>query len=253
MRILLRSHGLSIPSKGTTPEIAHSGSLRLMSRRPGPARCSHGILHLGSLTSVLIRAVLHTSLESPLAGHTREHASCAHRDTTLCASRESSVHRCLSLKAVLSSRLRDSTTAWSVEASNTTSVVVVRGKTSRVPSVFLSCTAAQASARMHLKSACRFSSERSCERLTCDDHRLLLNASRLLRLFCRGLQVLPARRSLHALSSQACRLLEVRTIMFWTLRFCIPLLLSWDFGVRPVHAYGQRPSCTSGTDSQGLT
>ena len=50
---------------------------------------------------------------------------------------------CLSLKAVLSSRLRDSTTVWSAEALNTTGVVVVRGKTSRVPSLFLSCTAPQ--------------------------------------------------------------------------------------------------------------
>ena len=39
--------------------------------------------------------------------------------------------------------------------------------------------------------------------------------------------------SLHAPSSQACHLLKVRTIMFWTLRFCIPLLRSCDFGVRP--------------------
>ena len=41
------------------------------------------------------------------------------------------------------------------------------------------------------------------------------------------------RLSFHAHSSQACRLLEVRTMVFWTLRLCIPLLLSWDFGVRP--------------------
>ena len=64
-----------------------------------------------SLTSALICAVLHTSLESPPAGCTREYASCALRETTLCASRESPVHHCPSLKAVLSSRLRDSTTA----------------------------------------------------------------------------------------------------------------------------------------------
>ena len=74
-------------------------------------------------------------------------------------------------------------------------------KTSRVPSFFLSCTAAQASPRIHLNSACRFSSGGSCERLTfddhrlllsavrppcltCDDHRLLLNASRLPCLSC---------------------------------------------------------------------
>ena len=45
VRILLRSHGLSITPKGTTPEIVRSASLWLMSRRPWPARCSHGILH----------------------------------------------------------------------------------------------------------------------------------------------------------------------------------------------------------------
>ena len=58
----------------------------------------------------------------------------------------------------------------------------------------------------------------------------------MLRCFsatCRSLHVLRARLSLHALSLQACPLLEVRTIMFWTSRFCIPLLLSWDFWVRP--------------------
>ena len=42
-----------------------------------------------------------------------------------------------------------------------------------------------------------------------------------------------ARPSFHALTSQACYLLEVRTIMFWTLRFCIPLLISWHLGIRP--------------------
>ena len=51
--------------------------------------------------------------------------------------------------------------------------------------------------------------------------------------------------SLHALSSQACHLLEVRTIMFWTLRFCIPLLLSWDFGFDRA-CIRSRPSWTSG-------
>ena len=39
--------------------------------------------------------------------------------------------------------------------------------------------------------------------------------------------------SFHAHSSQACRLFEVRFMVFWSLRLCIPLLLSWDFGVRP--------------------
>ena len=34
-------------------------------------------------------------------------------------------------------------------------------------------------------------------------------------------------------SSQARHWLEIRTMVFWTLRLCIPLLLSWDFGVRP--------------------
>ena len=37
VKILLRSHGLSIPPKGTTPEIVRSGTLRLMSRRPWPS------------------------------------------------------------------------------------------------------------------------------------------------------------------------------------------------------------------------
>ena len=92
---------------------------------------------LCSLTSALICAVLHLSSPPP-AVCTREHASCAHRETTLCVSRESSVHHCLSLKAVLSSRLWDSTTAWSAGAFNTTGAVVVRGKTSCVPSLFLS-------------------------------------------------------------------------------------------------------------------
>ena len=48
-------------------------------------------------------------------------------------------------------------------------------------------------------------------------HRLLLNVARLLCLTCRGLHALPARLSLHTLSSQARQWLEVRTIMFWTL------------------------------------
>ena len=39
----------------------------------------------------------------------------------------------------------------------------------------------------------------------------------LLCLFCQGLHVPPARLSLHA-----------RTIVLWTLRFCVPLLLRWD-------------------------
>ena len=77
--------------------------------------------------------------------------------------------------------------------------------------------------------------ETSCERPTFALFRLLLNISRLLRLdSARGFAcwLLGARLSFHALSSQACHLLEVRTIKIWTLRFCIPLL-SWDFGIRP--------------------
>ena len=54
---------------------------------------------------------------------------------------------------------------------------------------------------------------------------------------CPGLCVLAAdcaaRLSFHAHSSQACHWLEIRTMVFWTLRLCIPLPLSWDFGVRP--------------------
>ena len=141
MRILVRSHGLSSPPKVRSRDrslwlcAAHVSSTMaclLLSRHHS----------LCSLTSALIYAALHTSLESPPAGCTREYASCAHRETTLCASRESSVHHCLSLKPVLSSRLRDSTTAWSAEACNATGVVVARGEISCVPSLFLSCTAA---------------------------------------------------------------------------------------------------------------
>ena len=121
--MLLRSHGLSTPQKGTTPHCAAHVSL-MLSRHHSPC----------SLTSALICAVLHTSLESSPAGCAREYQSCALRETT---------YHCLSLKAVLSSRLRDSTTAWSAEAFNATCVVVVRSKSSRVPSLFLSCTAAR--------------------------------------------------------------------------------------------------------------
>ena len=115
---------------------------------------------LCSLASAFICAVLHTSLESPPAGCTREYASCALCDTTLFVSRESSVHHCLSLKAALSSLLRDSTTVWSAEAFNTTRVVVVRGKTS--------CVTSRTAARWppsHLNSAARSSSEGTCEHL----------------------------------------------------------------------------------------
>ena len=213
---------------------------------------------LCSLTSAPICAVLHTSLESPPAGCTREYESCALRETTLRVSRESSVHHCLSLKAVLSFSLRDSTTVWSAEASNTTGVVVVLGKTSCVPSLLLSCTAARVlRARLHPRAPVSAS-------LTV--YRLLLNAVRHPCLSCDASTSaecfeasLPhLSRSLRApstsepsRSSQACHLLEVRTIMFWTLRFCIPLLLSWDFGldracIRP------RPSWTSGVDSRDL-
>ena len=51
--------------------------------------------------------------------------------------------------------------------------------------------------------------------LRCID--FLLNVARLLCLTCRGLHSLPARLSLHALSSQARRWFEVRTIMFFTI------------------------------------
>ena len=76
-------------------------------------------------------------------------------------------------------------------------------------------------------------------------HRLLLSALRFLHLhcpglhvltaeYCRGLHVLPVRLSLHVHSSQARRWLGVRTTLFWTLRFCFPLLLSWDLEVYTV-------------------
>ena len=130
--ILLGSHSLSIPPKGTISRdrslwlfAAHVSSTMaclMLSRHPS----------LCSLTSALIYVVLHTSLESPPAGCARQYASCAH-----------AVHDCLSLKGVLSSRLRDSTTAWSAEAVNTTGAVVVRGETSCVPSLFFSYTAAR--------------------------------------------------------------------------------------------------------------
>ena len=96
-----------------------------------PSLCS---LHL----SAHLRFAAYISRHLRLMAVLVEYASCAHRETTLCVSRESSVHHCLSLKAVLSSRLRDSTTAWSAEAFNTTGVVAVRGKASCVPSLFLS-------------------------------------------------------------------------------------------------------------------
>ena len=118
--------------------------------------------------------------------------------------------------------------------------------------VSFSCTAARchprmqldcARSRLHPKAAPvraslrrRLSAEHcetSCERLICGfptsaecfdappPHLrcidFLLNVAKLLCLICRGLQALPARLSLHALSSQARHWLEVRTIMFWTL------------------------------------
>ena len=79
--------------------------------------------------------------------------------------------------------------------------------------------------------------ETSCERLTCVSFAVfptsaecfeappphlrcvdyLLKNAKLLCLTCRGLHALPARLSLHALSSQARHWLELHTIMFWTL------------------------------------
>ena len=47
--ILLRSHGLSIPPKGTTPEIVRSGLFAAHVSSTMPALCCHGILHMGSL------------------------------------------------------------------------------------------------------------------------------------------------------------------------------------------------------------
>ena len=101
----------------------------------------------------------------------------------------------------------------------------------------------RASLRRQLSAEC---CETSCERLLCVSfsiYRLLLNASRLLRLTCDASTFaecseasrphLPrssrdrccccwgARLSLHALSSQARHWLEVRTIMFWTLTIFI--------------------------------
>ena len=83
-------------------------------------------------------------------------ASSALREATLCVSRESSLHHCLSLKVVMSSRLRDSTPEWSAEDFNTTGVVVVRGKTSRVPS--LSLLPCCASVSTHASEFCRYRS-----------------------------------------------------------------------------------------------
>ena len=75
-----------------------------MSRRPSCLMLSRHHA-LCTLTSALICAVLHTSLGCPPAGCTREYASCSLHETTLCVSRESFVHHCLSLKAVLSDLL----------------------------------------------------------------------------------------------------------------------------------------------------
>ena len=156
VRIFIRFPGLKRSPKGATPEIVHSGLLQtahvsstmaclMLSRNPS--------LSVQFFTLALICAVLHTSLESPLAGCTREYASSALRETTFCVSRESSVHHCHSLKAVLSSRLQNSTTVWSTEAFNTTGVVVVRGKTSRVPSLFSFALLRGDQPRIHLNSA----------------------------------------------------------------------------------------------------
>ena len=71
-------------------------------------------------------------------------------------------YHCLSLKAVLSSRLWDSTTVWSAEAFNTTGAVVVRGKTLVSHLSFSLALPARASPRMHLNSASS-SSYLSCD------------------------------------------------------------------------------------------
>ena len=128
--ILLRSHGLSIPPKGTTPEIVRSGSLRLMSSSTMACPMLSRHHSLCSLTSALICAVLQTSLESPPAGCTRGYASCAIRDTTL----------------------------WLLFA--------VRPPTSHLSLSLLHCCAG---VRTQASEFCEYSSssEGSCERLTC--------------------------------------------------------------------------------------
>ena len=77
-------------------------------------------------------------------------------------------------ETALSSRLWDSATKWSAEAFNTIGVVVVRGKTSRVPSLLLLHCCARARARAckccHAKS--------SAERCETSLSGFLLNAAR---------------------------------------------------------------------------
>ena len=149
---------------------------------------------LCSLTSALVCAVLHTCLESSPAGCTREYASCVHCTT------------------VWSESCFENGTKLLCSMCCAFHTLVVRGKTSCVPYLFLSCTAAQASPRMHLNSAIRSSAEyreASSSRLRCIDFcrmfeaspphlprssrasttslavcRLLVNASRLHRLNC---------------------------------------------------------------------
>ena len=187
---------------------------------------------LSSLTSALICAVLHASLESLPAGCTRECASCALRETTVCASREPFVHHCLSLKAVLFYRLRDSTSVWSAEAFNTTGVVVVRGKTSFVPSLFLSCAAAKASPRMQPNSAVRSPAE-------CRETSLSLSCGFPILAECFEASLPHLQRSSRAPStSEPSRSLIssmsfARSTHHHVLDLALPLLLSWTFGVRP--------------------
>ena len=97
------------------------------------------------------------------------------------------------------------------------------------------CTSTRASPRIHLNSASTrlrpraahvraslradflLNTARPPVSVSLALYRLLLNASRLPCLSYPGLHVIPARQSLHALSSQARHWLEVRTIVFWTL------------------------------------
>ena len=126
-------------------------------------------------------------------------------------------HHCLSLKAALSSRLRDSATVWSAEAFNTTGVVVrllvshlsfslalLRGDQPRTASTRLHPKAAPVRASLRRRLPAEYC-ETSCERLSC-------GIPTSAECFEASLPLLPG-------SSRA------PTIMFWTLRFCVPLLV----------------------------
>ena len=142
----------------------------------------------------------------------------------------------LSLKAVLSSRMRDSTMAWF--ADHLCGLFAVRPPVSHL------------SFSLALLRGVLLNVARTLCHLRCID--FLLNVARLPCLTYRGLRALPARLSLQALSSQARHWLEVRTIMFWTMRFRIALLLSWDFWVRPcMHAATSWASRGDSGDSPG--